>query len=181
LFVSALLTASGAFGQQSADECADLDDDRERLECYDRFFSGRQDNQSDNAGAGTEAREAPAPRARSERAAASRSSPSRETRRSSRPEPEAEPESAEERFGLERDLVSIGSDDLSGTAVGDFGMWQRGQRVRLENGQVWEVVDYNRIFHKASNPEVTIKKGFLGSYYMHMDGLGKGIKVKRLK
>lgn len=167
LFVLTWVGAGAAVAQQSAADCADIEDNRERLECYDRFFSGR----------GGDAAPAAEPRRTPDRAEAAR--PERERARvASR---ERTPESAQDRFGRDRSMLEFGGEEMASTALGSFRHWRSGQRIELENGQVWEITNDTNLFHRATNPRVTIEKGFFSSFYMHIDGVSKALRVRRVR
>lgn len=211
----AMLVSAPALGQQSAAECADVEDDRERLECYDRVYAGaaESDASESDTSSSTDVRPAATEteRARREARQARREADqarreasqarleaeqlrreieqgrreaeglSRETDRRAEPEAERERGTPEERFGMEKKVLELGGDQMSSTAIGQFDYWNRGQRVELENGQVWEIIDATNLFHKATDPRVTIEKGLFSSFYMRIDGLSKGLKVRRIR
>lgn len=61
---------------------------------------------------------------------------------------------------------------------GEFRGWQAGTVFELENGQRWRVVDgeyYTSM--RLTNPAVTVKPGFLGSWYIRIEGVSVGAKV----
>lgn len=188
--VFASLVAAPAFAQQSAADCADIEDDRERLECYDRVFSGARD--ADETAADTRAREQRGESSRasgrsaagneSGRNASGRSDRSARTAsRDRRCGPESGAESPEDVFGMEKKVLELGGDEMTSTAVGQYDFWEKGQRIELENGQVWEITNSTGMYHKASNPRVTIEKGLFSSFYLHIDGVSKSLKVRRLR
>ena len=160
-----LLPAAAATAQQSAEECADLEDDQERLACFDRFFSQDRDRSEEPRSAAEPRRAAPS--------AASSTSRTRAT-----PEPELTPE---QQFGRQREPLSLGGDEMTSVAVGKFDLWRRGQRIRLENGQVWRVTNYREMYYQVSNPRVRIERGLLGAYYMHFEGTSNSLKVVRVE
>jgi hypothetical protein len=165
--------APSVLAQQSAADCADLEDDRERLECYDRYFSGGEDR------AETE----PAPRTRAATDTASRDRERTTERRAGGRAAAAteEPASPEDSFGRDNSMLDLGGEEMATTAVGDFDYWREGQRVELSNGQVWEITNETELYHPAENPQVTIEKGFFSSYYLRIDGLSKALRVRRVR
>lgn len=73
---------------------------------------------------------------------------------------------------------------MSSQIVGDFSEWQRNTRVKLSNGQVWQVTEESsgNSGRPLKDPKVTIKSGFLGAtYYMSVEGLAFQIKVRRVQ
>lgn len=184
-----ILTAfhvSLAAGQESAADCADIEDDRERLECFDRFFSGapREAGTDDPVGATSASSTAPAAeRRRAEPVAdrASRAAPANERRTAATQRAPDAPASREERFGLSPKVLDLGGEEMSSVALGEFSMWRRGQKIRLENGQVWEITNPTDYFYKVTNPKVTIEKGLFSSFYLHIEGVSKSLRVKRIR
>lgn len=193
-----VLFSASAMAQDSAADCADIQDDRERLACFDRVFSDAADNadaaresradesaeasranrrssRADDAGNSTGARSAEPARNTAERDRRTTRSASGERRS------DAGPESAKDNFGLENKVFDLGGEERHSKAIGRFGFWERGQRIELENGQVWRVVDDDELYYKVTNPEVTIEKGLLGSHYLHLDGISKSVKVERIR
>lgn len=63
---------------------------------------------------------------------------------------------------------------------GDVRGWSRGDTVLLDNGQRWRVVEGSLYLGKpVTNPKVTLTPGFLGAWYLQMDGQTPRIKVQR--
>jgi hypothetical protein len=71
---------------------------------------------------------------------------------------------------------------VSSTLKGEFRGWQAGTVFELENGQRWRVIDgeyYTTM--RLANPAVTVKPGFLGSWYIRIEGVNVGAKVRRVE
>lgn len=64
---------------------------------------------------------------------------------------------------------------------GRFDGWSRGSRLRLANGQVWEVTDSSTGVYDLSAPVVRIKRGVLGSFFIEIDGISATPRVKRVQ
>ena len=79
------------------------------------------------------------------------------------------------RTGADGEIISSSS--------GEFRGWSgAGTRFTLDNGQVWETTDASsRLVVKLTNPGVIIEKGFLGAYYLRVEGYNTRAKVKRIK
>jgi len=209
--ISALFPFS-VHAQQSAADCAQIENNQARLECFDRFYAGAEDRDaraSERASSRVGSAETDTERARREadqarreaaqarqEAAQARQEAERlrleleqgqrevaDLRRENdrRPEPEADPRTPEERFGMEKKVLELGGEEMSSTALGEFRFWNQGQRIELDNGQVWEIVNSTNLFHKTTNPRVTIEKGLFSSFYLHIDGVSKSLKVKRIR
>jgi hypothetical protein len=65
---------------------------------------------------------------------------------------------------------------------GEFRGWQTGTVFELENGQRWRVVDGEYYTNtRLTNPKVTVRPGLLGSWYIRIEGVPIGAKVKRVE
>jgi hypothetical protein len=64
---------------------------------------------------------------------------------------------------------------------GDFDGWAAGTRLRLANGQVWEVVDGSTAGYRLRNPKVRISRGMLGSFFLHLEGVSQSPRVRRVQ
>jgi hypothetical protein len=64
---------------------------------------------------------------------------------------------------------------------GDFRGWQKGDKIRLENGQVWEVIDGTLGIPSTPLVKVTIEPGFMGSWLMKVEGYNATARVRRLR
>ena len=85
-------------------------------------------------------------------------------------------------FGLSREAPPL--DDLSSiesTIPGHFEGWYPNKRVRLANGQVWQVADGSTRPYELDNPKVTIRRGVLGAYYLDLSIDNRSIRVRRVE
>ncbi len=63
---------------------------------------------------------------------------------------------------------------------GDVRTWSHGDIMLLDNGQRWRVVEGNLYLGKpVTNPKVTLTPGFLGAWYLQMEGQTPRMKVQR--
>ncbi|MFY2765346.1 hypothetical protein [Arenimonas sp. MALMAid1274] len=67
--------------------------------------------------------------------------------------------------------------------TGEFRGWDgKGSRIRLANGQVWEVTDStSKLKVLVNDPTVFIEPGILGSWYLRVDGYNTRARVKRIR
>lgn len=65
--------------------------------------------------------------------------------------------------------------------AGVFTGWTGRTVFRLDNGQVWQQVEPGVFSVSLDSPNVTIRKGRLGAFYLGVEGYGSQVKVKRLK
>lgn len=68
------------------------------------------------------------------------------------------------------------------TQVGpNFEGWRPNQRLRLANGQVWQIVDGSSVALPEGPRAVTVKRGALASYYLDFEGLKTSPRVRRVE
>ena len=73
--------------------------------------------------------------------------------------------------------------EIQSSIDGEFDGWAGNGKTRfkLANGQVWQQVGTGEFVHHAVNPTVVIKHKSLGSWKLYVEGLNRGVKVKRIK
>lgn len=59
--------------------------------------------------------------------------------------------------------------------------WEAGSRIRLANGQVWQIADGSSGFLRSSTRKVRIRRGAFGAFYMEFEGSNRSPRVKRLQ
>ena len=91
------------------------------------------------------------------------------------------PESKSSTFGLEKKIAKMNTDKIQSKIDGEFRGWSGKTIFKLQNGQVWKQSGEGKVFHKAISPEVTITKGLLGGFRLHVKGLNSKVYVKRIK
>ena len=73
-------------------------------------------------------------------------------------------------------------DTLASRITGRFDGWNKLDRVKLANGQVWQLLDEGTSIGARTDPQVLIKAGALkASYFMTIEGLGAPVRVKRVQ
>jgi hypothetical protein len=89
----------------------------------------------------------------------------------------------EDQFGLERldDEKRKDVKKIQSRYRGEFTGWSGKTIFRLENGQVWQQIESGRMSWKATNPMITINRGFMGSYQLSVEGVNKKVRVKRIE
>jgi hypothetical protein len=86
-----------------------------------------------------------------------------------------------DRRGLQ---TSYGTGDAIVARIpGEFRGWAgAGTRIELDNGQVWEVTDSaTRLSVNLQNPGVRIAPGFMGAWFLQVDGYNTRARVKRIR
>lgn len=84
-------------------------------------------------------------------------------------------------FGLEAKAAQSAPDAIDSHIEGRFEGWEAKSRIRLANGQVWQVVDGSRGVLNLDNPKVRVRKGVLGAFYMDIEGTGRTPRVRRVE
>ncbi len=84
-------------------------------------------------------------------------------------------------FGLESKAYKSELDLIESRIVGRFEGWGAGSRIRLENGQVWQVSDDTSRYLDMNNPRIVVRRGALGAFYLEIDGTNHSPKVKRVQ
>lgn len=87
------------------------------------------------------------------------------------------------------DRVRVGFSDsesrdvVTSNVIGEFKGWSSGYLFKLENGQVWQVVDASELtgIKATTNPKVTIRPGMVGGWRLQVDGYNSVAKVKRVE
>lgn len=81
-------------------------------------------------------------------------------------------------FGLSR---ADPEKEIASTVPGHVDGWQRGTVFKLANGQVWQVMDDDRVVWDADNPKVTITPATFHGYFLNFEGLNNAPHVRRLQ
>lgn len=87
----------------------------------------------------------------------------------------------EKTFGFEQKIIKESADTIESTIEGEFSGWTGKTVFHLANGQVWRQSQPGRLYHKATNPKVIIKKAAFGSYRLKVEGANARVYVKRIK
>lgn len=93
--------------------------------------------------------------------------------------PAAPARATEAGFGLDR--PSEQSAQIISSIEGRFAGWSPRERIRLANGQLWQVVDDSSGVYDLRDPKVTIKRGALSGYVMDIDGANRTPRVRRVE
>jgi len=83
-------------------------------------------------------------------------------------------------FGLARRADEI--QDITSHIPGRFEGWSRNARIRLANGQVWQVTDDSTAFYNhLQDPKVTVRRASLGSFMLDIEGARISPRVRRVE
>ena len=161
-------------------KCARIASDAQRLSCYDRLATELIELGLSNLGDPVAAPSdpPPAPAADASEPVEGAGTPAVVTGGGA-----ASVATNEEAFGLER--VEDAQDEdiklIQSRYVGEFTGWDGQTTFPLENGQVWQQIESGRMAWRATDPMITIKRGFMGSYMLSVEGVNKKVRVKRIK
>jgi hypothetical protein len=98
------------------------------------------------------------------------------------PQPRAPLPETPAQFGLSREAAPVVDlPSIESTIPGHFEGWYPNKRVRLANGQVWQVADGSTRPYELDNPKVTIRRGVLGAYYLDLSVDNRSIRVRRVE
>lgn len=143
--------------------CRAIKDSAARLACYDAIAvpsSAPAAAAQPKAGAPTPAAAASAPKAAATPAA---------------------PATPAQQFGLESKTPVAQLDYVESTVPGLFKGWGANTIITLANGQQWQISDGSTGYVNMENAKVKIKRGFMGSFYLDIEGNNRVPRVRRVK
>lgn len=83
-------------------------------------------------------------------------------------------------FGLPQALKGP-SPTVESSVGSDFDGWNANDKIRLANGQVWQVVDGSSVSIAPRVRKVTVRAGPLGGYLLDLEGLNTSPRVRRVQ
>lgn len=87
----------------------------------------------------------------------------------------------QQQFGLEQRTPPDRPDAIESHIPGRFEGWKPHARIRLANGQVWEVVDGSSGAFWLTDPKVRVRRGMLGAFFLEIEGSNSSPKVRRVQ
>lgn len=97
------------------------------------------------------------------------------------PSPPAATATARADFGLPPPPIAAQPQEMQSRIAGRFEGWGPGTRLRLDNGQIWEVVDGSSAAYDMNSPVVNIRRGLLGSFFLEIGGVSATPRVRRVQ
>ena len=82
-------------------------------------------------------------------------------------------------FGLQR--PDEGVQELASSIPGLFEGWRAGDRIRLANGQLWQVTDDSSAVYFLRDPKATVRRAVMGTFVLDIEGARKLPRVRRLE
>ena len=70
---------------------------------------------------------------------------------------------------------------ISSHIPGAFEGWGPTSRIRLANGQVWQVVDGSEGVYFLQSPKVTVKRALMGGFQLDIEGAKRTPRVRRVE
>ncbi len=185
--LSLVLFAQGASADLNADlrRCALILDSIERLACYDglskRAAAAATAPVAAPVAAPVGAANAAVPAAPPPPSAAPPPEPSAAAANAANTANAANGAAGSDDFGLEEQRAAE-TKLIRSRIDGTFDGWSGKTEFALENGQVWRQSGGGKLVAKEiERPEVEIKRGFMGVYYLKIDGYNPTVKVRRIK
>jgi len=164
--------------QKDIIDCYALQNDTDRLDCYDsvtKYYKIKP------AQAAKTASPATVPTTKNE--AITKTVPLAQTEQLANTSPKVDSLSkitpATNSFGQTKSEQEIQS--IQSRLIGKFTGWKKGMKIKLENGQVWKVTGRASGYKKMTNPMVTISRGIFSSFNAKVEGLNAKVKVKRIR
>lgn len=94
---------------------------------------------------------------------------------------QAAPRQTPEQFGLDQKGYKSELESIESHIPGHFEGWEPRTRIRLANGQIWQISDDSRRILEFRDPKVSVRRGALGAFYLEIEGTNISPRVKRLQ
>lgn len=160
LLTTLLAPLTAAEKAKTMADCAKLSDGNKRLACYDELSKNPPKASKSKSADGFEIIALPRP--------------------SQSKEHQAKKQDPESSFGLEH--IEKNSDEkLVSKIEGPFKGWSGKTKFKLANGQIWQQSRSGSFYVNVESPTVIIEKGFMGVYYLKIEGYNKRTAVRRIK
>ena len=82
-------------------------------------------------------------------------------------------------FGLQRADETVL--EIVSSIPGLFEGWRAGDRIRLANGQLWQVSDDSTAVYDLRDPKVTVRRAAMGTFVLDIEGARRLPRVRRLE
>jgi len=84
-------------------------------------------------------------------------------------------------FGFELRALQAAPEAIDSRISGLFEGWRPGTRIRLDNGQVWQVIDDSRAAIDQRDVKVRISRAAMGSFLFEVEGRRSVARVRRVE
>jgi hypothetical protein len=85
------------------------------------------------------------------------------------------------RFGFEQRAQPEELPSIASSIPGEFEGWGPATRIKLANGQVWQIADGSSRKVYLDNPKVTVRRGALGSFFLDFENANWSPRVRRVQ
>ena len=79
-----------------------------------------------------------------------------------------------------RPAPGLGTGVIESKVDGEFEGWEGETIIKLMNGQIWQQIEYYYRYHYGYMPDVLVYRS-AGGWKMQVEGIGKAVRVERLK
>ena len=70
---------------------------------------------------------------------------------------------------------------MQSTIPGHFEGWGPKARIKLANGQVWQIADDSQAYFNLDNPKVVIRRGMMGGFFLEVEDSNRSPRVRRVQ
>ena len=78
--------------------------------------------------------------------------------------------------------LALKREEFTTTIVGDFSGWSGYTEFELANGMVWQQIGSDTLrARRMENPEVTLRPGMFGSWFLKVEGYNQSTRVRRVR
>jgi hypothetical protein len=70
---------------------------------------------------------------------------------------------------------------MQSTIPGHFEGWGPKARIKLANGQVWQIADDSQAYFNLENPKVVIRRGMMGGFFLEVENSNRSPRVRRVQ
>jgi hypothetical protein len=152
--------------------CRGIADTANRLACYDAL-------PMNVTPAATQAPPIAAPKAAASAPAKAATPP---PAAASAPAPAPQQQAAAQSFGYESRAPAVEpATTMESTIPGHFEGWGPNARIKLANGQVWQIADDSQAYFNLDNPKVVIRRGMMGGFFLEVENSNRSPRVRRVQ
>ena len=84
-------------------------------------------------------------------------------------------------FGLENRAGAGTVDAIESYIPGRFEGWEAKSRLKLANGQVWQIADDSSRYLPLNDPKVRIRRDILGAFHLEFEQSNHSPRVRRVQ